>query len=264
MPCLAAMASAALPMWWRSKAHQRPSCTVASSSSPLPRRMPRRACGSRCGPRLMLSMPPATTTAASPRRTARVASITACSPEAQTLFSVMADAVGGMPAASAACRAGAWPTPAWTTLPSSTSSTASGGTPARASAARTATAPSWGAGTSASAPRKRPIGVRAAPTRYASLIAILPFSRLPKSGGQGAALLQPQPAGDHEPLNLRRALADREDLRVAVEARDRRLFHVAVAAMHLQAYVRGAHRQLGGEELRHGGGLAERLAAVAQ
>src|SRR5690606_16778254 len=64
-----------------------------------------------------------------------------------------------------ACRAGAWPTPAVTTQPMSTSSTSSGATPARSSAPRMAVAPSWGAGTDASALPKEPMGVRAAERR---------------------------------------------------------------------------------------------------
>src|SRR6185436_12908571 len=65
---------------------------------------------------------------------------------------------------------------------------------------------------------------------------------------------------DHEPLDLRGALEDRVDLRVAVHALDRVLARVAVAAEDLDRALRGPHRDLAGLELRHralGGG--ERL-----
>ncbi len=42
---------------------------------------------------------------------------TAFSPEPQTLFTVTAPTAGGIPAAIAACRAGAWPMPAASTQP---------------------------------------------------------------------------------------------------------------------------------------------------
>src|SRR4051795_2659159 len=62
---------------------------------------------------------------------------------------------------------------------------------------------------------------------------------------------------DHHPLHLVRALADLEDLLVAVEARDGELVHEAVAAVDLERPVRGAMRELAGEELRHRGGAGE-------
>ena len=46
----------------------------------------------------------------------------ALSPEPQTRLMVVADVVSGRPARNVACRAGAWPTPAWSTWPISTSS----------------------------------------------------------------------------------------------------------------------------------------------
>ena len=58
-----------------------------------------------------------------------------------------APTAGGIPAAIAACRAGAWPIPAGSTQPRYTSPTASAGTCPRSSAAFTATAPSFGADT---------------------------------------------------------------------------------------------------------------------
>ena len=55
----------------------------------------------------MLSMPPATINWASPARIACAASMTALRPDPQTLLMVSAATVGGRPAWSAACRAGA-------------------------------------------------------------------------------------------------------------------------------------------------------------
>ena len=74
----------------------------------------------------------------------------------------------------------------------------------------------------------------------------------------------PRWLGDHDPLHLVRALADLEDLLVAVEARDRVLVHVAVAAVDLQRPVDGAVRELAGVELRHRGLAGERPALVLQ
>ena len=50
--------------------------------------------------------------------------------------------------------------------------------------------------------------------------------------------------GDDHALHLVRALADLEDLLVAVEARDRRLLHEPVAAVQLQRGVDDAVREL--------------------
>ena len=69
-----------------------------------------------------------------------------------------------MPALIAAWRAGACPTAAWSTWPMITSPISAGSILALAIAARIATAPSSGAVSGASPPRKRPIGVRAAET----------------------------------------------------------------------------------------------------
>ena len=98
----------------------------------------------------MDSMPPATITSMSPARMACDASMTALSPEPHTLFTVVAPTVLGMPALINAWRAGACPTPAWTTFPIRTSSTSSGLMPARLTASRITTAPSSGAGIEAS------------------------------------------------------------------------------------------------------------------
>ena len=63
-------------------------------------------------------------------------------PEPQTLLTVVAPVASGSPAPRAAWRAGAWPWPAGSTQPISTSSIRSGASVARSSAARIACAPS--------------------------------------------------------------------------------------------------------------------------
>jgi hypothetical protein len=118
----------------------------------------------RCGAFVMLSMPPATTTCALPARSMSWPNIIARMPLPHILLSVTAPALCGSPAFSAAWRAGAWPWPAIRQLPSSTSSTASPGTPARSTAAFTATAPSSQAARPAKSPSRPAMGVRAAET----------------------------------------------------------------------------------------------------
>src|SRR4051794_31054158 len=54
---------------------------------------------------------------------------------------------------------------------------------------------------------------------------------------------------DHEPLDLRGALVDLEQLRVAHQLLDRVLLHVAVPAEHLHSVRRHLHRGVGGEAL---------------
>ena len=71
------------------------------------------------------------------------------------------------------------------------------------------------------------------------------------------ARLGAERARDHHLLDLVGALADREDLRVAVEAADRVLLDVAVAAVDLHGLLGAAHRQAAGLELRLGGGQRE-------
>ena len=109
----------------------------------------------------MFSMPPATIRSASPTRIAWLPSMAAFMPEPQTLLMVAAPTVAGMPALRAACRAGAWPAPACSTMPISTSSIWAASTPARRRAPRMATAPSSVAGSFAISPSKLPMGVRA-------------------------------------------------------------------------------------------------------
>ncbi len=120
----------------------------------------------------MDSKPPATIARASPARIAWLASITALRPDPHTLFTVTAGTVAGTPPRIAACRAGAWPRPAETTLPRITSSTASGSIPERSTAARTTTAPSSVAESGLSAPRYRPMGVRAPPSSRTGVLAL--------------------------------------------------------------------------------------------
>ncbi len=112
----------------------------------------------------MLSIPPATKISPSPTPIIAAASITVFRPEPQILFTVVAPTKGGMPALMAAWRAGAWPCPACTTLPISTSSIELGSILARSTAALMATAPSSEAGTLDSVPWKRPMAVRTALT----------------------------------------------------------------------------------------------------
>ena len=118
----------------------------------------------------MFSVPPATTAWASPHWIAWAASITAFMPEPQTLLTVVAPTEAGSPAPMAAWRATFCPRPAPTTLPRITSSTWSAATPARRRDSLIATLPKAGAGTSASVPRKPPIGVRVPPASQISLI----------------------------------------------------------------------------------------------
>src|SRR5438034_6247356 len=68
---------------------------------------------------------------------------------------------------------------------------------------------------------------------------------------EGSLVRQAEVTRDDRPLDLVRALADLEDLLVAVEARDRELVHEAVAAVELERPVRRTVRELAGEELRH-------------
>src|SRR5690349_6844147 len=69
---------------------------------------------------------------------------------------------------------------------------------------------------------------------------------------------------DHEALDLRGALEDRVDLRVAVHALDGVLARVAVAAEQLDRALRRPDRDLAGLELAHRAlGVGERAAGAA-
>src|SRR3954447_18772610 len=72
--------------------------------------------------------------------------------------------------------------------------------------------------------------------------------------------LEAEEPGDDHSLYLVRALADLEDLLVAVEARDREFLGEAVAAVDLEGRVHDAVREDAGVELRLGGCEAEVLA----
>ena len=76
-----------------------------------------RACVSAYGALDIDSIPPAMAMSYSPQRMSFAAYITDLSPEPQTLFTVTAPAATGMPAPMPACRAGACPTAACSTLP---------------------------------------------------------------------------------------------------------------------------------------------------
>ncbi len=99
------------------------------------------------------------------------ASMTALSPDPQTLLMVMAGTEAGIPPRMAACRAGACPPPAPTTFPMITSSTAPGSIPALLTASRTVRAPSSVAGSVERPPRNRPMGVRT-PERITGVLAL--------------------------------------------------------------------------------------------
>src|SRR6266511_3563679 len=139
-------------MWPWPYASTRPSRRFASSIVCSPRRNPVRAPRRRYGAFDMDSIPPATTSRASPATICVDASMTLFSAEPQTLLIVVHGTLSGIPARSDACRAGACPTPAWTTFPMNTSSTSAARTPARSSAQRIAIAPSSGAESDARAP----------------------------------------------------------------------------------------------------------------
>ncbi len=86
------------------------------------------------------------------------ASWMALSPDPQTLLMVSAEVEEGRPPFKAACRAGAWPTPAETTLPKMASLTGSPGN--RSSRAFTTGAANSGADKDESPPWNFPTGVR--------------------------------------------------------------------------------------------------------
>src|SRR3546814_6583662 len=68
--------------------------------------------------------------------------------------------------------------------------------------------------------------------------------------------------GDDDALQLVGAFADRQQRRVAVEALDRELLGIAVAAMHPHGFHGVGDRRLGGEQLRHAGLHVAALALV--
>src|SRR5262245_29970951 len=71
-------------------------------------------------------------------------------------------------------------------------------------------------------------------------------------------------ARQDQSLDLRGALTDFQDFRVAIEAAHRRLVDVAVAAVDLDSLAGRGHRDLARVELRHRRRGAYRLALIAQ
>ena len=110
------------------------------------------------------SWPPATTTSNSPARISWSASAIASRPDRQTLLMVSEGTFIGIPALTAAWRAGICPAPAWSTCPMITYWTWSPVIPARSRAALMASAPRSTPENGVSEPSSRPIGVRAPAT----------------------------------------------------------------------------------------------------
>ena len=125
----------------------------------------------------MFSIPPAITTSLSPKAIDWAACIILFIPDEQTLFTVVHGTSSGIPAFNAACLAGAWPTPAWTTWPINTSLTSFGCKLILSRAPLIAMAPKSGADTFDKAPKKLPIGVLTADTITTSFIYNLVISR---------------------------------------------------------------------------------------
>ena len=142
-------------------------------------------------------MPPATATSMSPVAIPCAASMTALSPEPHTLLMVRAPTWSGRPAPRAACRAGACPRPAETTLPMMHSSTASGSMPARVTASRTTRDPRSVAGRSLSAPRNLPVGSRTALAMTAARMMLRSFARYVQLPDHTRSQQLRQPLADH-------------------------------------------------------------------
>src|SRR5262245_14368139 len=79
-----------------------------------------------------------------------------------------------------------------------------------------------------------------------------------------AIVLQAEMASDDHPLHLIRALADLENLLIAVQAGDGGFLHVPESAVDLQRRVRSPVRELARVELRHRRLACERAPAVLQ
>src|SRR4051812_15634997 len=89
-------------------------------------------------------------------------------------------------------------------------------------------------------PREPPVTNATRPLRSISMLT--PGEPTRRSVARDEDLLR-----DHEPLDLRRALVDLEELRVAHELLDRVLLHVPVTAEDLHCVRRHLHRGIGGE-----------------
>ncbi len=156
--------SVSSPMDWSVNTSCSPSRSMWSTSAVSPNFTPARLPSSMCGARLIDSWPPATTTSNSPARMSWSASAIASSPDRHTLFTVSAGTCMGMPAFTAACRAGICPAPAVSTWPMITYSTSPGATPALSRAPAMAMPPRSAPVRSLSEPIRRPTGVRAPAT----------------------------------------------------------------------------------------------------
>src|SRR5437762_2595447 len=171
----------------------------------------------------MDAMPPAPMPSALPVARMSCASIAAFIPEPHILLTVVQPVPSGSPAPSEAWRAGAWPWPAGSTQPMSTSCTSSAPILARSTAARMAAAPSSGAVKLFSSPWNAPIGVRAAETMTMGSDCM----RSPLCGF-GEQLAADEPAAD-----FGSAGADLVELGVAPQPPGRRLVDVAHATQRL-------------------------------
>src|SRR4051794_12575572 len=124
----------------------------------------------------MLSSPPATAAGTPSQRTRLAAIATACSPEEQNRFTVIADVLAGSPARSAAWRAMLPPVaPSGLAQPMTASSMSPGSSPARSTACLMTWPPISAPWVRLKAPRMaRPIGVRAVDTMTASTMVLVP------------------------------------------------------------------------------------------
>src|SRR5580704_7163415 len=154
---------------------------------------------------LMFCTPPATTRSAVPLSTAWAAKCTACWDEPHCRSTVTPGTASGRPAASHAVLAMSPACgPRVSTQPNTTSSTASGSTPVRASSARMTCAPRSAGCARARPPPRRPTGVRTASTRYASATpAPLGYASRTRSIYTRAAPLYRQRSADGPDLHAR-------------------------------------------------------------
>src|SRR5215831_4112591 len=201
-------------------------------------------------------MPPATMTWLMPAASMSCANIAAFMPEPHILLTVVAPVASGKPPPMLAWRAGAWPWPAGSTQPITTSCTCSGLMPARSTAARIAAAPSCGAEKSFSSPWNAPMGVLAAETITIGSF-IMATSRSFGSPCFGKELAPYEPAAD-----LGRPCPDLVELGVAPQPPGRGFVDVTHAAQALDGFARHPGGLLGCVEDRAGGVLAGGLAAV--
>src|SRR5262245_18233358 len=197
----------------------------------------------------MFSMPPERIVFASPTLMVCVASLTAYSPEPHTLLMVSAPTLGCTPPWINAWRAGAWPSPAVSTLPRITSSTVSGSSLVRVRVSLITPAASLGAGIVERPPMKRPIGVRNAETMTArSILFFLQEHTLSRA----YLLFAQNAARDDDALNFAGAFADLAQFGIAIHALHLVFTAVTVATVHLDGLRGDTHRHLGREQLGHG------------